>query len=106
MGPRDIDSREVFVKDVSEVGDLGPASFLVPPRRKSVAQPPARLDSIDRGSDVLRSSRRVVIPGGASGNDAVLSCRSLVSSGAGTDAGALLLTGDIGGVAICGVCCE
>ena len=88
------------MNDVSEAVDFGPASFLVPPRRKSVAQPPARLDSIDRGSEVLRSSRRVGIPGGASGNDAVLSCRSVVSSEAGTGAGALLLTGDIGGVDI------
>lgn len=106
MGPRDIDSREVLVKEVSEAGDLGPVSFLVPPRRKSVAQPPARLDSIDRGSEVLRSSRRMGIPGGASGSDAVLSCRSEINSGAGIGAGALWLTGDIGGVAICGVCCE
>ena len=90
MGPRDIDSREVLVKEVSEAGDLGPVSFLVPPRRKSVAQPPARLDSIDRGSEVLRSSRRMGIPGGASGSDAVLSCRSMVLDSNDEGVGALL----------------
>ena len=90
MGPRDIDSREVLVKEVSEAGDLGPVSFLVPPRRKSVAQPPARLDSIDRGSEVLRSSRRMGIPGGASGSDAVLSCRSIALDSNDEGVGALL----------------
>ena len=89
MAPRDIDSREVFVNDISE-GGACLTSFLVPPRRKSVAQPPARFDSTDCGSEVLRSSKRAGIPGGDSGRDAVLSCRSIVLDSNDEGVGALL----------------
>lgn len=102
MGPRDIDSRDVFAKDVCGMGDFGPSSFFVPPRRKSEAQPPARLDSIDLGSEVLRSSSTVGIPGGGSGIEAVLSERisALKSDGLGVEC--LMLVGESGGVAVCG----
>lgn len=108
MGPRDIDSLEVFAKDVSVVGDFKGSCFFVPLRRKSVAQPPARLDSIDFGSEPLRSSKTVGMPGGGSGRDAVLSCLSsaIVGDCMGGGIECLLIMGERGGVADCGLCCE
>ena len=84
-----MDSREVLVNDISEAGACL-TSFFVPPRRKSVAQPPVRLDSTDCGSEVLRSSKRAAIPGGDSGSDAVLSCRSIALESNDEGVGALL----------------